>query len=244
MRDALGHSIDIRPPSLQHSKATWTPVEGMGIVAGWQQFPKVGPTMAPRIAAAANGGFRNWKQLTLIPGIGDKTVERMEAFTLERDPFGLYRTEKRLASVRRWLRRQKEIPMPTHDGDTLAAMEVEPWEPGKRYVAGPYVVYFGMVKKVEYKDVAEDERSRTGRELEDILAELKRPDLLKRATLHMFDTGDEEVYARIHRYDFPRLRRELERIHVNHDVVVIAGNRKAGFGTPVKVKRIWVIDPD
>ena len=168
----------------------------------------------------------------------------MEAFTLERDPFGLYRTEKRLASVHRWLRRQKDVPLPTHDGDSLTAMHVEPWKPGTRWKPGPRVVYFGMVKRVEYKDIVEDERSRTGREVEDILKDLKWPHLVKRATLHMFDTGDEEVYARIHRRDFPRLRKELERIHVNHDVVVVAGNRKAGFGTPITAKQLWVIDPD
>ena len=243
MRDALAHSIDIRPPSLEHSGITWKPVDG-AIIAGWQQFPKVGPTMAPRISAAANGGFTSWKQLEAIPGIGEKTTARMEAFTLERDPFGLYRTEKRLASVHRWLRRQKDVPLPTHDGDSLTAMHVEPWKPGTRWKPGPRVVYFGMVKRVEYKDIVEDERSRTGREVEDILKDLKWPHLVKRATLHMFDTGDEEVYARIHRRDFPRLRKELERIHVNHDVVVVAGNRKAGFGTPITAKQLWVIDPD
>ena len=244
MRDALAHSIDIKPPSLELSQATWRPVAGVGIVAGWQQFPKIGPTMAPRIAAAANGGFKSWKQLELIPGIGEKTTARMEAFTQLKDPFDLLRTERRLASVRRWLRRQKDIPRPTHDGDQLATMKVEPWKRGSRFKPGPRVVYIGMVKRVEYKDIAEDERSRTGRELEEILADLKRPDLLKRATLHMFDTGDEEVYARVNRWDFPRLRTQLERIHVNHDVVVILGNRKAGFGTPITAKQMWVIDPD
>jgi Zierdtviridae DNA polymerase len=252
MRDALAHSVDIRPPSLELSKVTWAPhvilrdgQEPQGsIIAGWQQFPKIGPTMAPRIAAAANGGFTDWKQLTAIPGIGDKTVKQMEKFTLKKDPFELYRTEKRLASVRRWLRRHKDIPMPTHDGDQLTAMKVAPWVKGQRWRPGPRVVYFGMVRRVEYKDIVEDERSRTGREIEDIIKDLDRPDLVKRATLHMFDTGDEEVYARVKRFDFPRLRTQLERIHVNHDVVVVAGNRIAGFGTPIVAKRIWVIDPD
>ena len=52
MRDALAHSIDIRPPSLEHSGITWKPVDGATLPAG----PAVGPTMAPRISAAANGG--------------------------------------------------------------------------------------------------------------------------------------------------------------------------------------------
>ena len=61
----------------------------------------------------------------------------------------------------------------------------------------------GVVRKVEYKDMVEDERSRTGKDVEDILKELKRPDLIKRATLHLYDTGEEEVHARINRWKFP-----------------------------------------
>src|SRR5262249_51125071 len=150
------------------------------------------------------------------------TIEGIQAFIRAKDPFGLYKTERKLKAVRRFLSHQDQVPVPTHDGDRLAAMKVDNnRRKGQRYRPGPRVVYFGVVRRVEYKDIVEDERSRTGREVEDILAELKRPDLIKRATLHMYDTGDEEVYARINRWRFPDLARTLETIHVNHDVVVI-----------------------
>jgi len=252
MQDALAHSIDIRPPQIGISQSTWRPQvicqdgqEPQGsLVAGWRQIPGVGPKMASRIEAY--GHADEWVELTAVPGVGLERIRKMETFSEARDPFGLYRTERRLATVRRWIRKQKGsgIPLPSHNGDFLAGMKVPKWEPGTRYVPGPRVVYFGMVRRVEIKDIVEDERSRTGREYEEIILELKRPDLVKRATLHMFDTGEEEVYARINRWKFPDLLREIERIHVNHDVVVIAGNRIAGFGTPVKVERMWVIDPD
>jgi DNA polymerase-3 subunit alpha len=246
MRDALAHSIDVKPPSLEHSRATWRPVKGVGLVAGWQQIPKIGEKTADKIEALAGDyGFDDWVELRAIPGIGDKTVARMEEWTMARDPFGLYRTEKRLAAVRRFLKGQGKgsAPLPTQDGGSLSVMKVPPRQPGK-WIPGPRVVYMGMVGKVEYKDIVEDERSRSGKEVEEILKTLKRPDLVKRATLHCYDVSDEEVYARINRWKFPQLQKQLAMIRPNRDVVVILGNRIAGFGTPVTVERIWIFDPD
>ena len=52
------------------------------------------------------------------------------------------------------------------------------------------------------------------------------------------------VYGRVNRFKFPDLRGKLETIQLNNDVVIIAGRRIGGFGTPVKVERMWVIDPE
>jgi DNA polymerase-3 subunit alpha len=247
MRDALAHSIDVKPPSLQYSHAGWRPVKNVGLVAGWQQIPKIGEKTAERIEALAGDyGFDDWIELRAIPGIGDKTIARMEEWTLARDPFGLYRTEKRLAKVKRFLKGpgKGQAPLPTYDGVTLSTMKVKPRLDGEPWRPGPRVIYMGMVGKVEYKDIIEDERSRTGQEVEEILKTIKRPDLVKRATLHCYDVTDEEVYARINRWKFPHLQSQLAMIHPNRDVVVILGNRIAGFGTPVTVERIWIFDPD
>jgi DNA polymerase-3 subunit alpha len=247
MRDALAHSIDVKPPSLEHSRATWRPVPGLGLVAGWQQIPKVGRVMAERIEELGGDyGFDDWTELKEIPGIGDKTIARMEDWTLAKDPFGLYKTEKRLAAVRRFLRGagRGQAPLPTHDGEQLAAMRTKIPEKGQKWKPGQRVIYMGMARSVEYSDLVEDERSRTGREVEDILKELKRPDLIKRATIHCYDTSDEEVYARISRWKFPHMKKQLGIIRPNRDVVIIVGNRMGGFGTPVAVDRFYVIDPD
>ena len=259
MRDALDHSIDIKPPDFRSSRATWrphfiaasngTPARGE-LIAGWQQIPKIGAKIAERLdqAAELEGGFRSWGALEVVPGIGPNTIARMEAFAKARDPFGLYRTERRLKAAMRFLRSHRElgVPLPTYDGDQLAAMKVAPFRKGQPFIKGPAVVYAGVVRRVEYKDIVEDERSRTGKEIEEILKELKRPDLVKRATLHMYDAGkgNEEVYARVNRWNFPRLRRSLELIRPNHDVVIVAGRRIGGFGTPIMAERIWIIDPD
>jgi DNA polymerase-3 subunit alpha len=252
-RDALAHGIDIKPPQIGISGKTWTPhfvandrpeLRRLELIAGWGAVPGIGPKKAPALAEAAATASA-WADLAEVPGIGLETVETMQAFSRAKDPFGLYRTERKLKAVRLWIRKQKVVPMPTHNGDALAIMKVpDNRNSGGRWIVGPRVVYFGVVRRVEYKDVIEDERSRTGEEIEDIVKRLKRPDLAKRATLHMYDEGEEEVYARINRWRFPELVSTLERIRINHDVVVILGHRIAGFGTPIRTDKIWVIDPD
>lgn len=251
MRDALAHGIDVRPPDRKASRGNWMPAPGgePALIAGWRQVPGVGEKMAARITGAFPDGFDNWVDLLVIPGIGPKKVQAMMTFCAARDPFGLYRTEKKLKAVKKWIRlEQSTVPWPTHDGAEIAAIHVEKQEfkPGvrRKFKPGPRVIYMGVVRRVEYKDIAEDERSRSGREMEDILADLYRPDLLKRATLHCYDDGDEEVYLRINRFRFQKFAARLETIRVNHDVIVCVGQRIAGFGTPVMVDELFVINPD
>jgi hypothetical protein len=68
--------------------------------------------------------------------------------------------------------------------------------------------------------------------------------LVKRATLHCYDVTDEEVYARVNRWQFPKLQKQIAMIHPNRDVIVILGNRIAGFGTPITIERMYIFDPD
>lgn len=249
MKDALAHGISITPPILNTSRRTWHAVPSLGIVAGWEQIPGIGPKTAERIDEMrwGPGGkkFTGWSDLQAIPGIGPKTVSSMENFATAHDPFGIHKTEKVMSRVMTWLHGQSQVPVPTHDGSAIAAIHMEnrDFRSGK-FEKGPRVVYAGIVKGREYKDAIEDARSRSGMEIEEIIKTMKRPDLVKSCSLRCFDTTDEEIYLRINRWNFPRLRRTIESIAVNHDVVVAVGFRIAGFGTPVMVEKIWAINPD
>jgi DNA polymerase III subunit alpha len=253
MKDALAHGIDIRPPSLAHSRRSWIGLPGAGLVAGWEQIKGIGEKTGERIEEyKPEGGWKNWADLQIIPGIGPKTVEKMEEFATARDPFGLLRTEETLAKTRDWLEKEhrfmrRSIPIPTHNGTETAALYVEQnygANAKSNYGKGPRVVYMGLVREINYQDAVENRRSRTGEEAADILKTLKRPDLLAYCSVRCYDTTDEEVYLRVNRFKFPALKRILESIAVNHDVVVCVGSRIAGFGTPVMVDRLYVIDPD
>lgn len=245
MRDAEAHDLEISPPKLNISRASWIPHEGQ-LVAGWRQIPGIGEKMAERIDMAHNS-FSEWEHMLGVPGIGPKKIETIRAFSEASDPFGLRRTGIVLGRVERWLKKQDIIPYPTHDGLQLASIKVQEWDgtqAKKNYGKGPRVIYCGIVKTVNYQDAVENRRSRTGEEAEDILRSMKRPDLLAYCSIRCYDRTDEEVYLRVNRFKFPELKRRLEGIQQGHDVVVVVGSRISGFGTPVMVDKLFVIDPE
>jgi DNA polymerase-3 subunit alpha len=264
MRDALSHGINIVPPILNASGPSWRPVPSLGLVAGWREIPGIGEKTAHNIAEfrERNGKFRSWQQLQEIRGIGPKTVEKMYDFATSSDPFGLKITEQRLDRVRKFVEENQSmrrewnvtglgdkhfVPTPTHNGAEVAAIHIKE-EYGanakKNYGKGPRVVYMGIVRERNMQDAVENRRSRTGEEAEDILASLYRPDLLSYCSLRCIDTTEEEVYIRVNRFVFPRVKKKIQSITVGRDVVICVGQRIAGFGTPVMADEIYIIDPD
>lgn len=246
MKDALAHGISVKPPMLSISSRSWQPVKSHNtLVAGWEQIPKIGKKTANRIDEyiKENKIPNNWKDLKAISGIGPVTCEKMAAFASAKDPFGLYRTEKIMAKVLKWIKAQRTVPVPTHTGAQLAALPVLQ-STGKRYSKGPRVVYAGIARSLNMQDVIENRRSRSGENAEDILKSLKRPDLLEFCSFRCFDVTDEEVYVRVNRFVFPKLKKTIQTVSLNHDVLVVIGNRIAGFGTPIMASKIFVIDPE
>lgn len=237
IRDAEAHGVRIEGVDLVHSGLTWTPTEDGRVVAGFLQLTGVGPSMAPAIIAdrEVNGPFRNAKDLLRVKGIGPAKLEKMLPQIEGDDPFGLLRVQISLDAVREAIA-SREIPLPVPNADSDKVLDMK----------GDQTVYFvGMVKLKEYKDVIEDERSRTGDDLDVIRARLKRPDLATSCTLFCYDDGGEDVYARVTRYDFPKYRKALEELREDIDVVWFEARKSSGgFGASIYVKRLIVIDPE
>jgi DNA polymerase-3 subunit alpha len=272
MRDALAHGIDVKPPRPGLSNGTWMPHSVIGadgevqrtLLAGWTQIPGIAKAKMQAINTEYPNGITAWPDLLTVHGIGDKTVAKIEAFCAAKDPFDLYKTERRLARVRRWLRvSQADIPVPTATGATLAAMEQDRdrfkadgnGQQGKRftrgvrkrrhsYIIGDKLVYMGVVKQRNYKDAVEAARAATGKDEEEILAKLFKPELREYCSIRCYDDTEEEIYVRVNRFAYPKWKRTIESIHENHDVIVVSGYRIEGFGTPMQAEHIWVIDPD
>lgn len=255
MKDCEAHNIKVVPPALNISHKTWRSVPSLGIVAGWSQIPGIGPAIADRIDESRwpNGygkpgeKFSSWADLKRIPGIGPVKAQNMQNFSTSFDPFGLTAIERRMKAAREWLAGQTGVPRPTHDGTGCAMIQVQERygaDAQKKYGQGPRVVYAGIVKEVNYQDAIENRRSRTGEDEEVIRKTLKRPDLLAYCSVRCYDDTQEEVYLRVNRFKFPALRRVVASIVPDHDVVICVGNRIAGFGTPIMVDRIYVLDPD
>lgn len=243
MRDAEAHDIVVRPPHLAFSKRSWT-AQGDLLLAGWREVPGIGEKMSERIEEYTDAYQpTEWSDLGNIPGVGPKTIEKIQDFSSQQDPFGLHKTERTLAKIRRWLPGQ-DVPMPTHNGVEISEIYIPDKQPGQKWIEGPEVTYLGIVRERAMQDYAENERSRSGREMKDILSDMYRPDLQKYCSLRCYDETDEEVYLRINRFSFPKLKRKVERLRPGYSVVLCVGNRIGGFGTPVAVKRLYIIDPE
>lgn len=235
LKDAEKHGVLVLPPDPNKSGVRWELRDGV-IHAGFEQVKGIGEKLGAVIVAdrAANGPFDGWGDLLRVKGIGPSKLETIREFGESDDPFGLQIVRRMLRSV--WdaaAQGQIRVPSPTHVSDALS-----PSDDVRR------VVWWGVVGRKEYKDLLEDERARTGDEIEDIRARVKRPDLVKSCTLHCFDAGDEDVYLRFNRWRFPRFKRQIESIREMGDVVVAIGRKRPGFGVSLQVDRLFVVDPE
>jgi len=237
IRDAEAHGVTIEGVDLKASGRTWTPVPSeRRVVAGFLQLKGVGESLATKIMAYRDAhGLSEFEDLLQVNGIGPATLEKFRSQVEGDDPFGLLRIQLSLDAVRVAIA-EHEIPLPVPNCNSDKVLDAKP---------DSTVYYVGMVKLKEYKDVIEDERSRTGDDLDVIRARIKRPELATSCVLHSYDDGGEDVYVRITRFDFPRYRKALEELRVNQDVVwVEARKSKGGFGASIYVKRLIVIDPE
>jgi DNA polymerase-3 subunit alpha len=245
MRDAMSHGLAIKPPGLNTAHVDWYS-DGDVIRAGYKQIPGVGYKMAEAIIEEreTNGPFENWEDLIRVKGIGEKTAPKYAHWAAHEDPFGIHRVDLVLERVRKAITsgrlmdqdmKGRMIPLPTPN---FRGAEI-PTDQGD--VA---VTYIGIPQKRNPQDVIEDERARTGKSMAEVTAEIKRPDLSKKMTVECFDDTDVLVYVRFGRYDFPRFEKALWNMRLNHDVLIVKGMKRKGFGTGIHVKAAWCIDPD
>jgi len=172
--------------------------------------------------------------LLTVSGIGPKILDKMRPLVNVDDPFGLRRLEEDMGRVREWLP-EAGLPKPTHVSDEL--LNVSELE----------VVFLGFVLERNYQDYVENKRARYGTEVKDILRDMKRPDLKTSVVLRCVDDGDEDVYVRINRYDFPRLKGRIDGIVVGRDMILVRGRKSdkvAAFGISVQTKWLVPIDPN
>jgi hypothetical protein len=202
-----------------------------------RQVPGIGPSTLDDIIEdrEANGPVDDWEDLQRIKGIGPKTAEKMRTFAESDDPFNIHRVDKIMSRVRDAIRRGELGPLP---------------EPTHRSVDIPTdaknlkVTYIGIPNMRNPQDVVEDERARTGLEIEEIIKTMDRPDLVKKMAVQCYDDSDKTVYLRFSRYKFPKFEKGLWMLDLDHDVVLIRGTKRGGFGTSIHVEKMWVIDPE
>lgn len=235
LKDAQRHGIKISPPRIDHSGANWTALGDSTVCAGFTQIPGIGERTAENITEylAENGGA-DWSDLLNVKGIGPKTIERIKAFVEDPDPFGIDRVRRILTQLRRMIATafDSDIPQPTHTSDTL------PRDDGVHYD----IVWVGIPQVIEYKDLVEDERARSGKDVAEILAEVKDPHLLKSCVVKCIDDGDDEVYVRFSRWKFPEFKERLEDLRPGKDALIVKGIKRGGFGVSIQAQEIWAVE--
>lgn len=243
IKDAERHGISVRGVTPGLSRTVWAATGPSEIVAGWRQLHGVGQSTSDKIVEfSRDNKVQTADDLLSIRGIGPKKIQQFREQMESDDPFGLYKTRDSLNAVREDIKERRiMLRLPSHTSDEILDVR-----------GGKIVRWMGIVRLKEYKDVIEDERARTGKDLDQIRSELKRPDLPTSCTLHCYDDGDEDVYLRINRFDYPLYLDALQMIREGHDVVyAVARKSKAGFGASMYIVKagrnkpgLFVIDPD
>ncbi len=237
LRDADRHGIKILPPHPSLSQADWTAEDG-ALRGGFAQIIGIGDKTAGVMLAHRDEirgkrkvfkGMR-WEDYLVIKGIGPKTVQKCKDFGESDDPYEVHRLSRLLNTVRSQVRRLG-LPSPTHTSNQVPYSRGEDTE----------VVWIGVIRHRNLRELFEVNFSRTGVALD--------PDTVKDAHLNewviMMGVDEEEILTlTIDRWRYPRFKKAIWGIKLEHDVVVVRGVKR-GYQSrrAIYVKQMWVIDP-
>lgn len=232
MSDArFGRSLKVLPPKPGESEITWKPVKG-GVRAGFQQIPGVGHSKAVAMQEYHEEvGITSWADLGNIKGFGPKTVEKIELFADNDDPFGINKIQRDIDAIKLAIKNDEIFaPMPNSTADDVPYEDV-PWQG----------IVIGRLKDRNLKDLFEDHRSRTGEDLDP--KTVKRPDLKDSVTMYLEDNAG-TLTVKVNRYDYPKFKGKVWDATMNHDYVLVAAKKFPFLGKTIHVENMWVIDPD
>jgi hypothetical protein len=145
------------------SGKSWT-VDGSVIRPGFVQVPGIGEKIADALLAdrELKGPYDGWKSVK-IKGIGPAKLGYMQDFIADDDPFGLNYLRDSINRVKAAIANGDltdgtyNLPTPTH-----TAVDV-PYDRSSRDIE---VVWLGVIKDINMKDLFEAHFSRTGEQLD------------------------------------------------------------------------------
>jgi DNA polymerase-3 subunit alpha len=243
LRDSVKHEIDVRSPDPRASGMTWTKFDDKAIQSGFKQIHGVGDKMATNIVELREErGIDGWWDLLDIRGIGPKTVEKIEQFVLQKDPFGVRTLDDNIAQVKRLIRKGKlrrapsngsaggRLPTPTHTATDL------PYEQGREFV----VCWLGTILQRNIRDIFETNRAKTGEELDP--KAVRNPELNEWALLTCEDE-DDQLLLKIDRFKYPAFKEAIFNFRMGHDLLLVEGIRpRYVTARQILAKRLWTIE--
>jgi DNA polymerase-3 subunit alpha len=254
LRDAARKGIKVLPPHPVKSDVSWQPtpktlaaaraaVRGEKpkfkvrptVIGGFEQIDGIGEKTAKVIVSerANKIKIRKWSDLIQIKGIGGKTVEKIEAWVTQEDPYGAFRLDGNIQKVKRAIESgDLALPMPTHRAADL------PYES----TSAIQVVWLGTILQRNIRDIFEMNRAKKGVELN--ASQVRDPHLNEWAMLTCEDETD-QLLLKIDRWKYPRMRDHIFTAQMNKDLILVMGTKPKNVSSrQIQVKKIWVIDPD
>jgi len=230
--EKFGRSYKVLPPKPGESGYTWRPVKN-GVRAGFLQVPGAGEVMATAMKEFDEAvGIREWKNLIAIKGFGPKTLEKVEAFANQDDPFGINKIVREIAAIKKAIK-DGDLPGCAYPGTTSDKIPYEAIKTNQ--------VIVGLLKSKILQDVFENHRSRTGEELDPTT--IKNPELKNSMTMYLEDEIG-LMTVKVGRANYPRFKDDLWDAQVNHDYVVASTVKYAFLGKTLHVNKMWVVSPD
>jgi DNA polymerase-3 subunit alpha len=238
-----GRQINVAPLDINHSESSWAIYDG-ALLPGWSQVPGIGPKTTQAILdhRTDQGEFESVEDLLAIKGIGPKTLELLDGFANDPDPFKLrFLTEKLdemrqalLAGVPMDARGIFMLPSPTH-----RAAEV-PYERSEG--SNIPVTFLGVVRNRNLKDLFEAHHSRTGEHLDP--RSVKDPHLNEWVVMLCEDETD-VITVTCTRWKYSKFKDLIWSIREGQDLVLFRGHKMAGQSRrAIYISDMWVLDPD
>lgn len=243
LREAVENGLSVSPPHPQLSGVSWTPNEHRtGVIGGFTQIPGVGEKTARNMAKARDelpgdpwteDSISDWGDFVKhVPGYGPASAKKAEALCAKIDPFDIKLTDSATFTLRNAIN-SGDVPL-MEPNATSASIPSQ---------VGEDVIYIGHIISVKKIDVINEMRQRKNMTTEEVLAELKKPELATKAKIICVDESGGEVHLNISRFNFPDLEAELDDIDVSKVFVVHAhGQASNGSGPAIQVSDITTIE--
>jgi DNA polymerase-3 subunit alpha len=250
LRDAVKHDIKVSKPKATTSFVTWVPAPAKRphtykrvVRAGFKQIHGIGGKMAQQLVdfrelhrETTHGEKITWWDFLDIKGVGPKTVEKVEEWVQQKDPFEVERLNDDIKAAKKVIRKRElydengaPLPNPTHTAPDL------PYEQGRSFA----VVWLGTILQRNIRDIFEQNRAKTGEELDP--STVSDPHLNEWALLTCEDEHD-QLLLKIDRWKYPRFKDAIFDFKMGKDLLLVEGVRPQYVtARQIKVKKLWVI---
>lgn len=236
LKDARAHGVAALPPDPQLSGLNWGVSGGKDILGGFSQIRGIGGTVGQKMLDyRENRKGREpleWKEFENVTGIGAKTIERVEIFTAEEDPYQIDWLSNRIEGVIEALP-ELGLPQITHRSQDI------PYEQHPKDIV---VRWAGIVTQRNQKDLFEMHFSRTGTELDPTSTR----DIHLRDWVVMWARDDHDfVTCTVNRWNYAKFKKAIWSIKLEKDVVMFEGIKRGNQARrAIDVRRMWILDPD